>query len=428
MRWTGGAVFGGLPRGFWWLWSSTLVNRLGTFVYPFLTLYLTLDRGFSATAAGLVVSCFGLGSVAGSLVGGELSDRLGRRATMAGSYVVTAAVTAALAVTPQVAAMAVLTFLFGAGSSAPRPALSAMIADLVGPEDRQRAFSLNYWAVNIGFGLSSVMAGFLVRADFVWIFVGDAATTLVCGLMAWLLLPETRPAANDAVPAPTAGPAAARGLTVALRDGRLLALTAVSFALWLLFHQGVTTLPVAMEAQGLSTRTYGLVIGLNGLVVVLLQIPLSRGLRGRRPGPLLAGAAVLFGAGFGVTALAGSAATVYGLGVVIWTVGEMVFAPTSAAAVADLSPSHLRGRYQGVFGFGTAAASCVAPIAGGIVLDRAGGSVLWAGCAAVGLLAACAFLVLRLGSGPGTPGNGQARPEADAERPRAAGRRGTART
>ncbi|MFD3454766.1 MDR family MFS transporter [Streptomyces sp. NPDC058691] len=426
-------MFGGLPRGFWWLWSSTLVNRLGTFVYPFLTLYLTLDRGFSATAAGLVVSCFGLGSVAGSLAGGELSDRLGRRATMAGSYVVTAAVTAALAVTTQVAAIAVLTFLFGAGSSAPRPALSAMISDLVGPEDRQRAFSLNYWAVNIGFGLSSVMAGFLVRADFVWIFIGDAATTLACGLMAWLLLPETRPAAkdagaapaDDAGSAPAGGTAAGRGLAPALRDGRLLALTAVAFALWTLFHQGVTTLPVAMEAQGLSTRTYGLVISLNGLVVVLLQIPLTRWLRGRRPGRLLAGAALLFAAGFGVTAFAGEAALVYGPGVVVWTVGEMVFAPTSAAAVADMSPSHLRGRYQGVFGFGTAAASFVAPIAGGIVLDRAGGTVLWAGCAAVGLLAGCAFLVLRLGGGPGSR---QARPEDDAGRPRATRLRGTVGT
>ncbi|MDX2705341.1 MFS transporter [Streptomyces sp. PA03-6a] len=392
-------MFRGLPRGFWWLWSSTLVNRLGTFVYPFLTLYLTLDRGFSATAAGLVVSCFGLGSVAGSLVGGELSDRLGRRSTMAGSYVVTAAVTAALAVTTQVAAVVVLTFLFGAGSSAPRPALSAMISDLVGPEDRQRAFSLNYWAVNVGFGLSSAMAGFLVRADFVWIFIGDAVTTLACGLIAWWRLPETRPTTKHASSAPTAGPAAARGMTLALRDGRLLVLTAVSLALWLLFHQGVTTLPVAMEGQGLSARTYGLVISLNGLVVVLLQIPLTSWLRGRRRGPLLAGAALLFGAGFGVTAFARDVALVYGLGVVIWTVGEMVFAPTSAAVVADMSPPHLRGRYQGVFGFGTAAASFVAPIAGGVVLDLAGGTVLWAGCAAVGLLASCAFVVLRLDGG-----------------------------
>ncbi|MGI5253226.1 MDR family MFS transporter [Actinacidiphila glaucinigra] len=418
-------MFGRLPRGFWWLWSSTLVNRLGTFVYPFLTLYLTLDRGFSATAAGLVVSCFGLGSVVGSLVGGELSDRLGRRVTMAGSYVVTAAVTAALAVTTQVAAIALLTLLFGAGSSAPRPALSAVISDLVGPEDRQRAFSLNYWAVNIGFGLSSVMAGFLVRADFVWIFIGDAATTLACGLIAWLRIPETRPAVQDSAREPASRPVAARGLSPVLRDSRLLALTGVAFGLWMLFHQGMTTLPVAMEAQGLSTRTYGLVISLNGLVVVLLQIPLTRWLRGRRHGQLLAGASLLFAAGFGVTAFAGSAALVYGLGVVIWTVGEMVFAPTSAAAVADLSPSHLRGRYQGVFGFGTAAASFAAPIAGGIVLDRAGGTVLWAACAAVGLLAGCAFVVLRVDNSAATR---QARREDVAGRPRATDLRGTTGT
>ena len=87
MRMRGARLLGlsslaGLPSGFWWLWSSTLVNRLGTFVYPFLTLYLTATRGYSPATAGLVVSSYGIGSMAGSLLGGELSDRVGRRATL----------------------------------------------------------------------------------------------------------------------------------------------------------------------------------------------------------------------------------------------------------------------------------------------------------------------------------------------------------
>jgi len=72
----------GLPREFWWLWTSTLVNRLGAFVATFMSLYLTLDQGYSASYAGLVASALGLGGVISSLGAGVMTDRLGRRPTM----------------------------------------------------------------------------------------------------------------------------------------------------------------------------------------------------------------------------------------------------------------------------------------------------------------------------------------------------------
>src|ERR1700722_15441990 len=99
----------GLPSGFWWLWSSTLINRLGTFVYPFLTLYLTATRGDSPATAGVVVSCYGIGSIAGSLLGGDLSDQIGRRATLIAAQLASAVVTAALGVFTPIFAIVVLT-------------------------------------------------------------------------------------------------------------------------------------------------------------------------------------------------------------------------------------------------------------------------------------------------------------------------------
>lgn len=184
----------GFPSGFWWLWSSTLVNRLGTFVFPFLTLYLTTSRGYSATGAGLVLSVFGVGSAVGALAGGELTDRVGRRVTMVGGQVATAAATAVLGLVAHAAAIAALAFAVGAASSISRPAVSSMIADLVGPADRLRAFAVNYWAINIGFGLSTVTAGFLAQHGYLWLFLGDAATTLACAMIVWVKLAESRPA------------------------------------------------------------------------------------------------------------------------------------------------------------------------------------------------------------------------------------------
>jgi len=190
----------GLPPGFWWLWSSTLVNRLGTFVYPFLTLYLTATRGYSPATAGVIVSCYGIGSIAGSLLGGELSDQIGRRATLIAAQLVSAVVTAALGVVTPIFAIAVLTLFLGVAIGTWRPAVSAMITDLVPPGDRQRAFTVNYWAINIGFGVSILLAGFVAEAGYVWLFAGDAATTLACAVITVVKLKETRPV-------PLAGPA-----------------------------------------------------------------------------------------------------------------------------------------------------------------------------------------------------------------------------
>jgi MFS family permease len=139
---------GGLPRQFWWLWTSTLVNRLGGFVVTFLALYLTTVRGYSASYAGLVASLFGLGSAIAALAGGVLTDRIGRRPTLVAAQLSTAGFTALLGFAHGQAAIAVVAFLTGLSGNASRPAISAIIADTVPPEDRVRADALYYWAIN----------------------------------------------------------------------------------------------------------------------------------------------------------------------------------------------------------------------------------------------------------------------------------------
>ncbi|RDG31429.1 MFS transporter, partial [Streptomyces corynorhini] len=183
----------GLPRAFWWLWLSTLVNRLGAFVATFMALYLTLDQGYSASYAGLVASLHGLGGVVSSLGAGVLTDRLGRRPTLLIAQSSTAASVALLGFMREPVAIAAVAFLVGMASSASRPAVQAMMADIVKPEDRVRAFSLNYWAINLGFAVSSAGAGFIAQYSYLAGFLGEAAMTLACAVLIFLKLPETRP-------------------------------------------------------------------------------------------------------------------------------------------------------------------------------------------------------------------------------------------
>lgn len=390
-RWS--SSVSGFPPGFWWLWTSTLVNRLGTFVYPFLTLYLTVDRGYSAADAGLVLSLYGCGGVVGSLMGGDLTDRVGRRATMAGAQLATALATGAMGFVTQPAAIAGMAFTVGATASVSRPAVAAMTADLIAPEDRTRAFAVNYWAINIGFGLSAAVAGFIAREGYVWLFVGDAVTTLLCGAVMWFKLPETRPQVSQDPPS-GGRPAPRTGLREVLRDRRFMSLTFLALGIWSIFYQCSSTLPVVMHDNGLSTESYGLVVGLNGLLVVLLQIPLTRLMEGRSQAAQLTSSAVLVGGGFGLTAFAGGSASLYATTVVVWTVGEMLYAPAASAAVAELAPRHAQGRYQGVFAFASSGAVFLAPLVGGFTLDTLGAPALWGGCAALGAGAAAGFWML----------------------------------
>ncbi|MEU6540637.1 MFS transporter [Streptomyces sp. NPDC047000] len=391
----------GLPREFWWLWTSTLVNRLGAFVATFMALYLTLERGYSASYAGLVASLHGLGSVVASLGAGVMTDRLGRRPTLLIAQTSTAASVALLGFMSHPVAIAGVAFLVGMASSASRPAVQAMIADVVPPAERMRAFSLNYWAINLGFAVSSAAAGFVAEFSYLAGFLIEAVMTLLCAVVVFLKVPESRPASGSGPQ--TEGTAV--GLLTVLRDRRYMSVVGLSFLVALVFQQGAVGLPVAMGRAGFSPADYGLAIALNGVLIVALQIPLTRFIEHRSPGRLLVVSSLLAGYGFGLTAFAGSTGSVgaIALTVCVWTLAEMINAPTQTGLVVRLSPVHGRGRYQGVYSLSWSLAALVAPLMAGFVIDRFGAGWLWGLCALVGTVAGLGYglLTRRTGEGEG---------------------------
>ncbi|MGK5637380.1 MDR family MFS transporter [Streptomyces sp. URMC 126] len=380
----------GLPRAFWWLWVSTLVNRLGSFVSTFLAIYLTLERGYSAFFAGLVAALHGLGGVIASVGAGVMTDRLGRRPTLMAAQVSTAASVALLGFVHDPMWIAGAAFLVGLASNASRPAVTAMMADIVRPEDRLRAYSINYWAINLGFAISSTAAGFVAEYSYLAGFLGEAAITLACALLCYFTLPESRP--EPAAPS-DAGGAPAVGLGTVLRDGRFMGVTGLAFLVALIFTQSSVALPVAMGRAGLSTHDYGMVMAVNGVMIVALQIPVTRLIERRDPRLLLVFSALLAGYGFGLTAFAGSVGF-FAVTIAVWTLAEIVNAPTQSGMVVRFSPLHARGRYQGVFSLSWTLSSLVAPLTGGAVIEEFGAGALWAGCAVIGTFAAAGYWLL----------------------------------
>ncbi|TXC96270.1 MFS transporter [Streptomyces sp. ISID311] len=385
----------GLPRQFWWLWTSTLINRLGAFVATFLALYLTVERGYSASYAGLVGALYGLGGVLSSVGAGVLTDRLGRRPTMLIAQLSTAASVALLGFMTDPVAIAAVACVVGMASNASRPAVQAMMADIVAPEDRVRAFALNYWAINLGFAVSSTAAGLIAQHGYLALFLGEATLVLACALVVFRKLPETRPGHGHAAGAPGGPAPEAVSLRTVLRDGRFMTVVGLNLLLALLFQQAYVSMPVSMGQDGFSSADFGMVIAVNGILIVLLQIPVTRFIEHRSPAMLLVGSALLAGYGFGLTALAGSVA-MYAVAVAVWTLGEIINSPTQMGLVVRLSPVHGRGRYQGMYSLSWSIASLTAPLLGGTVIDHYGADALWAGCAAVGTVAAAGYgLLLR---------------------------------
>jgi len=386
-----GPTVSGLPRTFWWLWAGTLVNRAGAFVLPFLAFYLTDELDLTPSFVGLVLGAFGLGSTLAALVGGVLADRLGRRPVLLGSQLSTAATLVALGFTSGSATVLVLVGLLGLTSNTSRPAFSAMTTDIVAPEDRIRAFSLNYWAINLGFAIAPVLGGVLAASGYLTLFLADAGTTLVFAVLVYLKVPESRP---EVVVAEGERPGS---MADVLRDRVFLTFVLLTFCFAVVFMQHLSSLPVQMGDDGLSPSQYGAVIALNGALIVLVTVPLTRWLQAYHRSRVLAVSSVFVGLGFGATAWA-SSVPAYAATVAIWTVGEVIGAAVGPSVVADLAPTALRGRYQGVFGFSFATASLVAPLAGGAVYQHLGSTVLWVGAA-----------VLSFGAGLGHLAAGPAR-------------------
>jgi MFS family permease len=345
-----------LPPAAWVLFAGTFINRFGSFVMTFLILYLT-RRGFSAQEAGAAVSLYGLGGVVASIVGGELTDRIGRSRTITISMFASAAVMIALSQVNLLPIILVLTALAGLASEAYRPASSALLADLVPAGQRVAAFAALRFVLNAAFALGAATAGLLAQRSFFLLFVADAATSVVFGLLAIVAIHDVH-AARPATEHRGVG-----GYRAVITDRVFLIFLIAMLLVAFVYLQSYTTFSLQVRALGFSAAVYGGLIALNGLLIVLLELPLTAWTQHRAPRPVIAGGFLLVGIGFSLVAVA-HVLPLLVLAVLIWTLGEMLNSPMAGAYVADRAPAHLRGRYQGAWGLSWGVALILGPVIG----------------------------------------------------------------
>lgn len=373
----------GLPRAFWVLWAGQLINRLGGFLFLFLPLYLT-KRGFTIADAGLVATFFGAGQLLAAPVGGWLADRLPRRAALLYTLSVATFSLGVFSFITEPYWLMRTAALFGFTADLYRPALLAAVADVVKPADRTKAYGVMYWAINLGFTGAAFIGSALIDYNLTTLVLVDAGTTLVflgCVLFAFFPTEEA--------------PRSAGGRSyAALQDPAFVRFFVAQALIVFAFMQSHVALSLDMIQHGLDAKDYGPLVAINGIVILLVQ-PMSLPIFSKwKSWNALAFAGVFVAIGVGSLQFAYSYAA-YGAAIVFYTIGELAFSAAAPAIVAGLSPSALRGQYQGIYQLSWSGSFMLAPAVGAYTLAHYGSATLWTSMAAIALVGAGLHLVFR---------------------------------
>jgi MFS family permease len=364
-----------LPPLAWILFFGTFLNKFGSFVVPFLALYLT-GKGYTIGQAGIAIGAYGVGNVVATVLGGHLADHFGRRKTIVLSMFSGACSMLLLSQANTFPTILACAALAGLASEFYRPASSALLADLVPAENRVTAYSAYRMALNAGFAFGPATAGFISGHGFFWLFAGDAGTSALFGIVALVALPNVEHPPENRV-----------GWTdsaqTLLRDKRLHRMLLAAFGIALIFFQMNCTFGLAITRAGFSPKVYGALLSFNGALVVLCELPLTTITQRFRPMAAIAFGYLVIGLGFGFTVFAQSMAG-FAVCVAVFTLGEMIAMPVASAYVAGLSPHNMRGRYMGSYGLTWTLAQVVGP-ALGMNLFGASPTLFWllSGCLGV---------------------------------------------
>jgi MFS family permease len=399
-----------LPRPVHVLCMGTLINRAGSFVLVFLTIYASEKMGWGISFATACMGAFGLGSTVGTMWGGQLADQLGRRNTMLLALFGGAASLLLLSSLTNQWAFMLAVGLFAFVADMYRPAASAMIADHVPVHRRPHAFALMYISINLGFAIAPPIGGLLAEHSFAWLYWGDAITMVAYGCIILAVIPESRPQlrsrpnslVNRNARESDQNTVNIDSNEISFQDAasriasdRTFVWLCVSCLLMaLVFMQAVSTLPIYLRQSGFSNLEYGLLMSVNGIMIVVLQLPVTHWLSRFNAMSVVIIGGILIAIGFGLTAVSTNIAFI-ALTITIWTSGEILQAPFKQSIVTDMAPPELRARYIGLFSVCYSSAMTIGAPIGGLILSRWGPTALWFSTFAIALTAVSVYISIR---------------------------------
>ena len=370
-------AYAGLSREIWFLALVMFVNRSGTMVLPFLTLYLTSELDLSEGSAAQMITVYGAGSVVGTYVGGRLTQHFEAIRLQAAGMIATVPLMLVIPLWTAWWQFALSLFAMAVVYETVRPANATAVAQASDEGNRVRAFGLQRLAANLGFSFGPVIGGLLATYNFALLFVADALTMLLAaGLLVYLCLTTKKhePQTDSSSDAPHESP---------LRNSKFLAFLGLILATEIVFMQFLSTYPLYLRDHFLLKKSQiGLIFAVNTSIIVLFEMVFVDSIKRWDPLKCLGWGSALCCLGFGMLPF-GQSGYYCALAMVVLTIGEMAFLPIAAAYVVQFGPQGKEGVYMGWFTFVHAIAWVLGPFLGSLVYGYSR-EALWFCCLAVG--------------------------------------------
>lgn len=386
-------AFGGLAPASWWLSVVMLVNRSGTMVVPFMTLYLTQSQHYTLAQAGIIMSVFGCGAILGAVAGGRFTDRFGFYSVQLISLIGGGILFIVLGQLKTFGSIACGCFTLSLFNDAFRPANATAIAHYSKEENRTRSFSMNRLAANLGWMFGGALGGVIASYNYHLLFWIDGLTNIAAAAMLFLILSPTQ---NGVTPAKkdkrNVGDAPSP-----LRDRTYLLYVCLVVFFGAIFFQIFSTLPVYYkQVLHLSPLYYGLIMAMNGLLVVAFEMALVYHLEPKKiPQHLIAYGTLLVGLSFVVFNLLPGGWALAIISALVLTLGEMLAMPFMNTYWVRRTTDDNRGKYAAMITIAFSSAQIIGPFAGTQIAQHFGFTALWWCVGLVSALAAAGFRSLK---------------------------------
>lgn len=382
------------PATFWIVVLTSFIDVIGsTLLFPFFALYITQRFGVGMAKAGLLLGLSSLFGLVGSVIGGALTDRIGRRRLILFGLIFSALSTLLFGLVNDLDVLYPVIAGIGLLSSVAHPAHNAMVADILPEEKRQEGYGILRVAVNLSWIIGPTIGGFVAARSFFTLFVMDAIVSLVVAAIVFRLIPETKPAPHPDE-APVSMLKTLSGYGAIARDTGFMAFLLASILMMMVYQQMYNSLSVFLrDHHGIEPSGYGYLLTTSAVTVVLFQFTVSRLIKSRPSFLLMALGAFFYMLGFGMFGFV-SVFGLFGLAIVVVTIGEMIVMPTSQTLAAHFAPEQMRGRYMAAFGLSWAIPATFSPGLAGLILDNYNPNLLWYAGGILCALSAMSFVGL----------------------------------
>ncbi|MCK4800812.1 MAG: MFS transporter [Anaerolineales bacterium] len=383
------------PNQFWVIVSANFVDRVGgALIFPFFALYITKQFQVGMIEVGLLFALFSISDMIGTMIGGALTDYLGRKRMIIMGLIVSAGTSLGMGLVNQLEWFYVMGAVSGLFATAAGPAHQAMLTDILPEKKRAEGFGIMRVAANLAVAIGPAIGGFIASYSYLILFVADTITSLITALIVYLVVEETRPEVAE-----TAEKQGFKetfiGYRKVLEDRKFMVFVVISTIATIVYSQMYGTLSVFLrDVHGVPESGYGWLMTLNAGMVVLFQFMITRKISDKPPMLILALGSVFYVIGFGLYGFV-SIYLLFMVAMAIITIGEMVVIPVAQAYVGDAAPEDMRGRYMGVMGFSWMIPWMIGPLLAGLLMDNGYPNWVWYGSAILASISALGFLWLR---------------------------------